>query len=288
MCMTLEPSRMSSTILYAAETVFNDTLVHVMGYQNQAENLSKGPNAMLLPIPSSAPMGPGNAIDMRACKNVLKDYAVIVEANRPRTRGMSKGFGDVDSLGDVQVFDSGSYTVVLAKDASGIDSALGQVPANKRPASRPDIFAAYGKLYPGWHIALCCYDGAVEAEPMVWQYEPLDTSHLFAPGLDGHDGKIPNINASQVQRDHTVIVSMVNAPVTKFAMRVTDPLEHRYYGISGDTIPETHRYLFGKNFYGTKHTGSTLNGDFVFPIASMTGEFRVRSLSEYVVKPPGF
>lgn len=281
MCVTLEPSRMSGTILYAAETLHNDTLVHVMGYQNKAENLASGPNAMILPIPSGVPMGPENAIDMRACKNILKDYeeAVIANARNFRGRGMTKG---IQSLGvdHVQVFDSGSYTVVLARDANYINTALEQVPVNRRPKLRPDIFGAYSKLYPGWHIALCCYDGSVDAEPMVWQYEPLDPAHLFAPALDGHDGKLPNVNA-RVDRDHTVIVSMVNAPKTKFAMELSPSR-------TASVLPPTHRHLFGRHFYGVQQHAPTQNGDFLFKVADFNDTFSINyQLAGHIQPPPG-
>jgi len=279
MCLTLEPSRMSGTILYAAETVHNDKLVHVMGYQNKAENLSPRPNAMILPIPSAAPMGPGNAIDMRACKNVLKDYEQVYIANKPRTRGLTKGLMNL-GVDSVQVFDTGNYTVVLARDATQIPSALSLVPENKRPNPKPDIFAAYAKLYPGWHIALCCYDGTVDAEPMVWQYEPLDPARLFAPALDGHDGQVPNVTASQVQRDHTVILSLVNTPKTRFAM---DFRSSR----TASVIPETHQHLFGRYFRGAQQHGPTKNGDFSFPISEIPRMGELWGLSQFVVPPPG-
>lgn len=282
MCLTLEPSRMSGTILYAAETIFNGKLVHVMGYQNKAENLGSGPNAMLLPIPSASVMGPENAIDMRACKNVLKDYEQAYLDQKPRTRGLTKGLSDsMDfSRAAVQVFDSGSYTIVLARDANYINTALEQVPENKRPNPRPDIFGAYAKLYPGWHIALCCYDGAVEAEPMVWQYEPLDPAHLFAPALDGHDGKIPNMNV-RVDRDHTIILSMVNRSKTRYAMELSRSR-------TASVIPPSHQYLFGKNFYGTQQHVATQNGDFIFRVADFNDDFNINyQLSGHVRPPPG-
>jgi hypothetical protein len=268
---------MSGTILYAAETTHQDRLLHVMGYQNRAENLGSGPNAMLLPIPSALPMGPENAVDMTTAKTVLRDYEKAYLANQRRNRGFSKSLGmDQDDLDEVQVFDSGSYTVVLAKDAKYINTALGQVPEHKRPKPNPMIFDAYSKLYPGWHIALCCYNGSVDAEPMVWKYEPLDPSHLWLPALDGHDGNIPNLNAT-VQRDHTVIVSMVNSPKTKFAS------EAKFR----DTLPVTHQYLFGSSFHGIQTHGRTKNGDVMIPIKDIHGPFYLDGDNFKIALPPG-
>ena len=286
MCMTLQPSRMSGTILYGAETLHNDQLLHVMGYQNRAENLGSGPNAMLLPIPSALPMGPENAIDLRACKNVLRDYEKTwVTMNTSRSRSMSKSFGDHDALSTkVQVFDSGSYTVVLASDPKYIDSALSQVPADRRPNPNPAIFEAYGKLYPGWHIAMCCYNAKVDAEPMLWQYQPLDPSHIWLPALDGHDGRAPNLTA-HVQRDHTVIVSLVNSPRSKFSTRLATKQD--IHTLSGDPIPDNLQYLFGKHFFGTQTHGTTKNGDFMIPVAKLAGQGEVNPHDFQVSLPPG-
>ena len=74
MCMTLYPAVLSKTILYAGEALIDGKLVHVLGYQNTAKNESKGPNAMILPFPTSIAMGPGNVVDTSECKNVLKKY----------------------------------------------------------------------------------------------------------------------------------------------------------------------------------------------------------------------
>ena len=275
MCMTLAPSRMSGTILYAAETTKNDRLIHVMGYQNRAENLGSGPNAMLLPIPSALPMGPENAVDMTTAKTVLRDYErEYLAQHTRRTRGTKSFSLGRDDHDEVQVFDSGSYTVVLASDTKFIHTALGQVPAHKRPKPNPMIFEAYGKLYPGWHIALCCYNGSVDAEPMVWQYEPLDPSHLWLPALDGHDGKAPNLNAV-VERDHTVIVSLVNSPRSKVACDTK----------FRDTLPVTHQYLFGSSFHGIQAHGRTKNGDVMVPIKDIPSG--LDGLITKIALPPG-
>ena len=262
MCFTLEPSRMSGTILYAAETTLNDRLLHVMGYQNRAENKGWGPNAMLLPIPSALPMTSANAVDMTSCKHVLRDYEkALVASTARRSRGFDKGMDLSDR--SVQVFDSGSYTVVLASDAKYINSALSQVPENKRPKPNPTIFEAYSKLYPGWHIALCCYDGDIDAEPMVWQYEPIDPSNLFAPALDGHNGK-PPVLSSPVDRDHSVIVSLVKSPPGKYGLRMPDA--QFLPDLSGHQIPAHLQYLFGKSFFGCQLHRQTVNGDVMVSI----------------------
>lgn len=274
MCLTLEPAKLSDTILYAAETLHEGKLVHVMGYENAAENLASGPNAMLLPIPTDMHLGPGNTLDMRQAKSVLKDYRTAIHnADRRLSRGMSKGFG-ADSLDDdVQVFESGSYTVVLARDARDIPAAMKHLPANKRPGRMNQaIFDAYAKWYPGWPLALCAWDGSVKAEPMLWWYEPKDASRLFLPALDAHDGNPPDLSA-KVDVDHTIAVGSVSAP-NGHNVRFQDevPADLRPFlatKITGHEFPE-----------GTK----LQNGDFSIPmkhVAAANGHAVTRVL------PPG-
>jgi hypothetical protein len=210
MCCSLRPAKLTNTILYAAETMHDGRLLHVMGYQNRAENRSKGPNAMLLPIPSDEEMGPDNMLDTTAAKGILKDYAEAFRERHDRlSRGMTKGYAAM--RGPVKVFDKGTYTVALAESASDLTSALGRIPDNKRPEVNEEIFAAYDKLYPDWKMALCAWDGTVEAEPLLWWYEPKDSSQLFMPALDAHDGHPPKLG-SEVAVDHTLIVGSVTAP----------------------------------------------------------------------------
>lgn len=253
MCLTMGPARLSKTVLYSAEAMVGGRLVHVLGYQNAAENLTRGPNAMVLPFPASAPMGPENIVDTSSCKSILSDYANLFVR---RTRGLSKGMHD--SLSDsrrVQVFDSGRYTIVLAEDARSIPSALSRVPENKRPALNPEVFEAYAKWYPKWPIALCCFEqgATVEPEPMLWWYEPINPHTLFAPALDGHDGGVPQLGV-QVAVDHTVVFGSLLKPG----------------GMSAsfrDTVsPEVKQFLAPK-VWGEQFKGSAPNGDFCLNVS---------------------
>lgn len=211
MCLTTEPARLSNSTLYAAETLHNGKLVHVMGYQNRAENLGNGPNAMILPIPTDAELGPDNVLDTRAAAHVLEDYAEAIRSqNRSRSLGM-KGFGREPDDDDVQVFDSGSYTIALSRNAGALLNALDRIPEARRPKANHALFAAFGKLYPDWPLAVCAWDGTIKAEPLLWWYEPKDPGQLFLPALDAHDGGPPKIGA-KVPVDHTLVVGSVTAP----------------------------------------------------------------------------
>lgn len=201
MCVTAAPARLSNTILYAAEVREH---THVLGYQNTVQNLAPGPNAMILPFPAiPGSMTRNNVVSTEYCPNLLKDMArAIMPARRSVTRGIV-----AKSLG-VEVFESGIYTVILAHDARDIPEALERdVPEDKKPNIKPELFETYSKWYPKWPIALCCFNNrdAASATPMLWWYYTISPRFLFAPAVDCHTGSVPDLDA-QVDVDHTVVV----------------------------------------------------------------------------------
>ena len=288
MCCSVSPNikvRFSDTILYGAEIVNSlGKNVHVLGYQNTAQNnvssfaalpnsfwkkfkstfsssaKAKG-NAMILPFPAVPhTMSKENVLDTGNCPKVLKDIAEAVKPLPPKGLlfPQSRSFG-AQSL--VQIFEAaGIYTVVLAQDARAIPDALDQVPAEKRPQLNPELFDAYAKWYPDWTIALCCFNNEElkEALPMIWWYEPLNPEQLFLPALDCHTGNLPNLQAS-VLVDHTVAVgsSLVENDYQGSYQRVF----YSNSNISNDLKP-----YFLSQVIGTEIKEKMPNGDFVCQI----------------------
>jgi len=246
MCVSLGPAKFSNTILYVGSAVRDGKDVHVLGYQNTAENLAvagRPPgldprlwsqvireqgakpvgNAMILPFPAIAAMGEANVVDTSGCKSILKD---IVTAVKPRSKGGTLMGGDRSmSFSAPIVFETGIYTVVLARDPRDIPAALAHVPEEKRPDLKPEIFAAYAEWYPGWQIALCCFSNAdaVEADPLLWWYEPAFPDVYFAPALDSHTGGVPDLDAT-VDVDHAVTFMSTEgrAPSVEYADTLSD------------------------------------------------------------------
>jgi hypothetical protein len=257
MCCTLEPAELSKTILYAGDTTINGQYRHVLGYQNRAENLYDGPNAMILPFPAVGRMGPENVVDVSSGKLFLADMA---ESLQRRTRSMSKGFGmdaHHDTLGDyVEVFEAGDYTVVLAADARDIPQVLHMVPPNKRPRLNNEVFAAYAKWYPKWPVALCCFEAktAVENQPMLWWYLPQAHDQLFLPAVDSHTGRAPNLKAN-VDRDHTLVVGTTAATAQLLSQG------NKVYYNDKSLSPELSKFL-PSFVIGSNLTTRTTNGDF--------------------------
>lgn len=224
MCVTLSPARLKKTVVYAGEAhhplrrdIHNIRYVHVLGYQNEAENKSDKPNAMILPIPSKVEMGPENVIDTTTCPTILKDMAISIESigGAAHTRSLTL---DAKGYPSVKVFQAGSYTVALVQRASEVAQAVAALPEHLRPVLNRKILNAYSKWYADWPIAVCAWDGRIKAEPLFWWYEPINAKVLFLPALDSHNGKAPNPSGN-VERDHTLVIGSTIHPfgVTNFS-----------------------------------------------------------------------
>lgn len=265
-CCSLAPADFHGTRGLASEVRVKGKLVHVLGYQNTAQNKASGANAMFLPIPAKAgTMSAKNMLDVSNCPRVLED---IEEA---AARSIVLRTLSAHPPGSVEVFDRGLYTVVLAQDARDIPAALERVRPERRPQLAPAIFAAYEKWYPGWTFALCCFNAreATRGEPMLWWYEPLDPDRLFFPALDAHSGEPPDLQA-EVEVDHAMAVATES-------MRVSADVRYR-----DKVSPEVAAYLPGR-VLGMHLQHHTRNGDFVF----LKSDVRAGNFRPERVLPPG-
>jgi hypothetical protein len=251
-------------MIYAGEAKKDGKLVHVLAYQNLAE--SNVPNAMTLPIPAKN-IGQENCIDTRPFKNFLKN--IIDSAKSPLLSRSAKGVAASAASSYGEVFDVGSYTVVIAKTAhpSGIRALLKQVPENKRPEVNVEIFQSLYKLYENWPIAICCWSGTIKPEPILFYYEPLHEDVLFAPGLDAHDGKAPIRN--QVRVDARITFGSVGHDIG-----------HRDI-VFEDSVPPSVKDLFPKSVAGTEYSGIYLNGDYVSRVADLKATTDLTNASRF-------
>jgi hypothetical protein len=247
MCICSAPAHLSNTLIYVGEAARGNQSVHVLAYQNTADNESSGPNAMILPFPAAEAMGPENILDTRPYKSFLKD---ITNATKQQTRSLDMLNSKGASPAGAQVFDVGSYTVVLAEKASHIHGALELVPENKRPTISTRFLVGFGKLYPNQPIAVCCWDGNIKAEPLLWWYVPTNKDTLFIPTMDAHDGNAPDVNA-RVATDH--IISVGSTSPTRVG--------HHFRVDYNDFLPMEAAQLLPAYVYGTKVNGLIKNGD---------------------------
>lgn len=265
MCCALHPAEFRHTFVYAAETLRNDRVVHVLGYANRAYNQNKpgvvrrllgaAPgNAMLLHFPARA-MSEKNIVDTTDSVHWLSQMQAAVWPPPKRDDGRSALGAPLETAARAaaQVFDSGVYTVVLAHDARAIPDALARVPIEKRPTRNDAIFDWYAATFPKWPIALCCFASDVhEPPPLLWWYEPLNERELFAPAVDAHNGRPPRIGAD-VDVDHHVFFG-----------------SHRFADGAGARVPYDDapiandvRALLSPRVIGTRAHGKMKNGDFI-------------------------
>jgi len=288
MCITLDPAILSSTILLAHQIEHEGKMVNVVGYQNHAKSNSSGPNAMILPIPSAAPMSPANCIDMTGVGDLFTEYEELL---RPRSRGIdSVAVASGPAFDDLQVFESGNYTVLLTKQVNltGLRAAMEALPEDKRielDFPKAKIFSSYRKLYPDWHIAICIWnEDIVKAEPILWWYEPMPeyVDKHFLPGLDAHDGNPPDPSLQSVRVDHTLVVGM--ASLTIFG-RLHSPNAESLVA----KVPEHLRKWLPTNVTGALlQDRQMLNGDWTLPKEGWGPESPNYNALRERVSPPGY
>jgi hypothetical protein len=220
-CVAVAPAQFSATTVYAGEVARNGEVVHVVGYGNTVASRTAEPrsgvlrrllgspardggNAMVLHFPAvPGTMSQSNALDTARCPHLLRDMVIAVEA----VPAGGPAPAAVQGLKAVEVFDTGIYTVVLAGDPRDIPAALEQVPAGKRPPLNAALFDWYRQAFPGWPVALCCFNtrDAVKSAPVMWWFQPAYPDWLFAPAVDCHTGAIPDLGAD-VMTDHWVML----------------------------------------------------------------------------------
>lgn len=259
MCCTIGDvtSSLSDTLIYVGEGKRDGKIVHVMAYQNTAVTFDGEPNAMILPFPTSTPMGPENMVDTKSFGSFLEDISNaskhVMKSRSLYASDSMKGGPAAASI--AQVFDSGSYTVILADHVKQIPEALNRVPENKRPKVSLNFLFNYGRMYPNQPIVICCWAGRLEAEPILWWYEPTDPTNLFIPTMDAHDGKAPNVE-EDVFADHIISVGSVNAK---------DGAEVSYTSKIADGL----KGLFPKFVHGTRLNYTVKNGDMFVAVADL-------------------
>lgn len=199
---------------------------------------------MVLPFPTDTTMGPDNIIDTREAGFFLRDLDASArrQSRRVSARAITYGASTDDTL---KVFESGSYTVVLTSNVLLIPGALTLVPAQKRPQVPESFLIGYERLYQGWQVAVCCWHGHLEAEPLLWWYEPREgDNRIFLPTMDAHDGHGPR--PGPVTVDHVLIWGDDNGPYVPHFRR---------------PLPESIRELMPARMSASRLNARMQNGD---------------------------
>lgn len=207
MCITVSPAEMHNTKVYAGISSLDNKDVHVLCYSNKVK--SKSPNAMILPIPTQS-LTKQNIIDTTNFSNFLD---IISKNSFHKTKGFSKGFSDellLSSRRSIEVFESGSYSCIIADNANDISKVFHLLPEKKRPTIKDELISFFADNYPDnkWKFLCCCWEGQIEPEPIMIYYTPSNPEVVYLPMLDSHDGSAPKDQI--VKTDHTVMFGLSN------------------------------------------------------------------------------
>ena len=196
MCVTLGPGDLFGTSICAGVL---PTGMHFFFYENTALTFGKGPNMMIIAVPTKRLVGE-DLINCEKMPNILGDMRRAVQP--PLTRS-SKSF----SLGSFEVVSVGIYTVVIAQSVAAVPAAMQSLPPALRPEINNDVLDSYNKMYPGWPLTLWIWEGneAQQSQPIGVTYKPLKPHQLYFPGTDAHDGRPPKEGFVEV--DHWLFAS---------------------------------------------------------------------------------
>lgn len=192
---TLGPATAWGSVVYAGDAVHPETRrrVHLLGFQTYAVNDFHRANAVVLPVPSSAPLSAANLVELPFL--ALEDMAAPLRRMDP-LRGFDRP--------ETRVAPRGTFAVVFTRPEGAV-RAIDGLPANLKPPIDRALFAQLGQRYPGAHLALCCWTGTLHAAPVALWYEPLVAKALFLP--------VP------VAGGHTLVVG---SSVRPFGVRVSE------------------------------------------------------------------
>lgn len=252
MCITSSKAHLSQTKILSLPLENGN---HFVAYGNNVRNESGKPNAMILPIPGRTK--PEWFHNTKKYKSFLDD--IISEATMQnwlglRSRGMKSLSLDGDSFGSYEKFQLGMYTVGLADSFDGIAAFLMSLPDEQRPEVGEELQNFFKSHYPNWSFAICCFasNKTIDAQPIAFEYTPIDSNLLYFPTMDAHDGGAPDLD-EEVDVDHT------------FIYEHTGPME-RSYAMEHIKLKDVPKFLDKKKYRIMPAFGSEPNGDTVVSI----------------------
>jgi hypothetical protein len=153
---------------------------------------------------------------------------------------------------EIEVFQSGIYTMATYCNPNNIQNVLDKLPEDKRFAPNKQIMEDYQWAYYKWWKLLCIFDvkEMTESHPIMIAYNSMFKDKFFYPTLDAHSGKTPDLNAN-VYLDHTLIAGSGNGFKVNYS----------------DSLDEEMRKLLPSKVIGEKDLNYRVkNGDFYVSI----------------------
>lgn len=220
---------------------------HFTAYENNAENLSKEPNCMILPIPGVTK--PEWFINTATYNKFLTE---IVKNTTPQSRGLSLFASASKSKGFTR-FQLGMYNVGLCSGVVGITEFLETHIPSERPMVSDELLVFFRDTYDtrigAWSFAVCVFSGTenMKSQPIAYEYTPNDDRTFFYPTMDSHDGTAPK--KERVERDHSLITP------TQF---------NQYYEKNDFFSQEVPEFIMNQAYHSHEDDGRSQNGDTIF------------------------
>lgn len=217
MCMSMSPAVFSKTRLV---TWFTPRSLTGLIYQNQMQNASPGPNAMVFTIPmrpteENLKLVERNTINTESFPSIAEN---IVETEVfSLSKSMPMAFAALDRDGqefETRAYECGGLFYVMG-DRRGINKRLATLPPEKRVQLSDTYVEGVKATGRGdWAMVVVCFDGnkVVKAPPVMFSYpQDIMTGQLVFPALDDHTGKGPNLDLV-VETDHALATSADHLP----------------------------------------------------------------------------
>ncbi len=246
MCIVSAEAKLTKTKILSMAL---DNGRHLLSYANEAKNLSGKTNSMILPIPGK--VDKKWFYDTTEYKDFLGDIhkQADVELNMYLSAGSKSRGISFDE------FEVGFYKVVTTNDVDTLVEILGVY----GPEISSELMEFFKTQYKGWSFVCCIFDGdkKMDAQPIMFEYEPFEYNYVYFPMMDSHTGGAPSLN-SNVQVDHTLIteypgVSENMIGKVKFSQEVPEILKRR-------------------KFVSTKWKQEMINGDMYIDIGELNSK----------------
>ena len=199
MCITSQVAHLTATKILSFKKEDGNVF---LSYQNEVVNEFDGKNAMILPIPGKIK----EFYDTTLYKDFLNDISnqtVISEmySYGIMSRGVSRGLGKSLSIEKTKV---GMYDITHSIKMSD----LKEVSETEKLNISPALLEFFNTHYKDFGFVCCMFasNKKMSAQPIAFDYEPLNKDTLFFPTMDSHDGTAPKNEL--VTLEHEIITVM--------------------------------------------------------------------------------
>jgi len=222
MCITAASAHLTSTKILSFQKENGEVF---LAYQNEVMNES-GKNAMILPIPGKIKTLYDTSkyntfldtITLRTKISEEYNYGVL-SGRGGMTRGMSKSL----SIEQKKV---GMYNIVY----SALMTDLEEVCKLEDVKITPELLSFFNTHYKNFGFICCLFSSKykMSAQPIAFDYEPINKEHIFFPTMDSHDGSAPK--HTSVRLDHKISTLMNEGKLIEGEKDYPDFLKNKMFG----------------------------------------------------------